>query len=336
MQNTASLVSTDIDYTRDGLQTGTLRVPHSHNRSAYGYIPIPIMVAKHGNGPTVLLSGANHGDEYEGPLALMALARGLPLDQLNGRLIIIPALNMPAYRAGTRVSPIDQVNLNRAFPGDPSGTPTMMLAHYVETVLMPLADYAMDFHAGGSSLDYLPSLFVAANPPPTREGRVPLDDLAAAFDAPRLVTGGMTSDPRIISSAARRNGVTFLFGEFGGAARVDRGALAIVKNGIAGLLDATGVLPRTRPAPAKRATRRLTIDPKSHFIYAPCGGIFEPFFSLGDEVKAGQVAGVIHDPVDPWKAPTEIAFKGSGLAICTRTFALCEPGDCLGHLAGDV
>lgn len=336
MQNTASLVSTDIDYTRDGLQTGTLRVPHSHNRSAYGYIPIPIMVAKHGNGPTVLLSGANHGDEYEGPLALMALARSMPLDRLNGRIIIVPALNMPAYRAGTRVSPIDQVNLNRAFPGDPSGTPTMMLAHYVETVLMPLADYAMDFHAGGSSLDYLPCLFVAADPPPPGKAKVPRDDLVAAFNAPRVVTGGMTSDPRVISSAARRNGVTFLFGEFGGAARVNREGLAIVKNGIAGLLDATGVLPRSSPAPAPHAVRRLRIDPQSHFIYAPCGGIFEPSFSLGDEVQAGQVAGVIHDPLDPWKAPTEVAFKGSGLAICTRTFALCEAGDCLGHLASDV
>jgi uncharacterized protein len=336
MQNADSLISTDIDYARDGLQTGTLRVPHSHNRSAYGYIPIPIMVAKRGSGPTMLLTGANHGDEYEGPVALMALARGLALDKLNGRLIIIPGLNMPAYRAGTRVSPIDQVNLNRAFPGDRDGTPTMMLAHYVETVLMPLADYAMDFHTGGSSLDYLPSLFVAADPPPTPKGRVPLEELAAAFDAPRLITGGMTNDPRVISSAARRNGVTFLFGEFGGAARVDREALAIVKNGIAGLLDATGVLNRSGPGPAKGATRRLTIDPKAHFIYAPCGGIFEPFFSLGDEVKAGQPAGVIHDPVDPWKAPTEVAFKGSGLAICTRTFALCEPGDCLGHLAGDL
>ena len=39
-------------------------------------------------------------------------------------IIIVPALNMPAYRAGTRVSPIDQVNLNRVFPGDRNGTTT--------------------------------------------------------------------------------------------------------------------------------------------------------------------------------------------------------------------
>jgi predicted deacylase len=333
---TDSLVSTDIDFARDGLQTGTLRVPHSHNRSAYGYIPIPIMVAKRGSGPTWLLTGANHGDEYEGPLALMALARNLPLEKLNGRIIIVPGLNMPAYRAGTRVSPIDQVNLNRAFPGDRDGTPTMILAHYVETVLMPLADYAMDFHSGGSSLDYLPSLFRAANPSPPAKGQLPVDDLVAAFGAPRVVTGGMTIDPRVITSAARRSGVTFLFGEFGGAARVDRDGLAIVKNGIAGLLDVTGVLPRSGAAPAAQVTRRLQIDPPAHFIYAPCGGIFEPTFGLGDEVKAGQLAGVIHDPVDPWKTPTEVAFKGGGLVICTRTFALCEAGDCLGHLAGDA
>jgi predicted deacylase len=333
--STASLVSTDIDDTRDGLQTGTLRVPHSHNRSAYGFIPVPIMVAKRGSGPTFLLTGANHGDEYEGPLALMDLARNIDVDKLRGRIIIVPALNMPAYRAGTRVSPIDQVNLNRAFPGDRNGTTTMILAHYIETVLMPLADYAMDFHSGGSSLDYIPTMFVAAAPPPAN-GKLPLEELIKAFAPPRVVTGGMTADDRVISSAARRNGVTFLFGEFGGAAQVNREGLAIVKNGIAGLLDATGILPRSGPAPAPRPMRRLAIDAKAHFIYAPCGGIFEPVFGLGDEVRTGQLAGVIHDPVQPWKASTEVAWNGSGLVLCTRTFALCEPGDCLGHLAADV
>src|SRR3954471_18085660 len=169
MQTTpASLITTDIDFERDGLQRGTLRLPYSHNRSAYGHIPIPLMVAKRGTGPTVLLTGANHGDEYEGPLALMALMRELPLDHLSGRIIIVPALNVPAYRAGTRVSPIDQVNLNRVFPGDRNGTTTMMLAHYIETVLMRLANYAIDFHPVESSLAYLRLCSCSAGPRTTR------------------------------------------------------------------------------------------------------------------------------------------------------------------------
>ncbi len=108
--------------------------------------------------------------------------------------------------------------------------------------------------------------------------------------------------------------------------QVNREGLAIVKNGIAGMLDETGILKRSGPAPAGKPARRLTIDAKAHFIYAPCGGIFEPAFGLGDEVKAGQLAGVIHDQTDPWKTPTEVKWNGSGLVLCTRTFALCEPG----------
>ena len=335
MQNTETLITTDIDFEREGVQTGTLRLPYSHNRSAYGHIPIPLMVAKRGEGPTLLLTGANHGDEYEGPLALMALMRDLPLDRLNGRIIVVPALNMPAYRAGTRVSPIDHINLNRVFPGDRNGTPTMILAHYIETVLMRLADYAIDFHSGGSSLDYLPTLIVFDLPPGDKT-KDEVDRMVAAFNPPRLLTMNMMGEDRVISSAAERSGAVFMTGEFGGGAAVNPEGLAMAKNGIAGVLDALGVLPRSGPAPAAHKTRRLVVKGAEHYVFAPCNGIFEPRFKLGDEVKAGQVAGHVHDPVMPWKEPVEVAFKGSGLVLCVRTFALVEAGDCFGHLASDV
>jgi predicted deacylase len=336
MQTTpASLITTDIDFERDGVQTGTLRLPYSHNRSAYGHIPIPLLVAKRGKGPTVLLTGANHGDEYEGPLALMALMRDLPLDRLNGRLIVVPALNMPAYRAGTRVSPIDQVNLNRVFPGDRNGTTTMMLAHYIETVLMRLADYAIDFHSGGSSLDYLPTLFMFGGPTDDKT-KTEIDRLVAAFNPPRVLIMSMMGEDRVISAAARRQGVLFFTGEFGGGASVNPEGLAMAKAGIAGVLDAVGLLPRSGPAPAPQKIRRLAVKGAEHYVFAPCNGIFEPKFALGDEVAAGQIAGHVHDPIMPWKAPTEVRFNGSGLALCVRTFALVEAGDCLGHLASDL
>jgi N-alpha-acetyl-L-2,4-diaminobutyrate deacetylase len=66
--------------------------------------------------PTALLTGANHGDEYEGPVALFDLALGIDLSAVSGRIIIIPAMNYPAFRAGTRTSPIDGGNMNRHSP----------------------------------------------------------------------------------------------------------------------------------------------------------------------------------------------------------------------------
>jgi len=83
---------------------------------------IPIAVVKRGQGPTALLTGANHGDEYEGPIALFNLANELDLAQITGRIITVPAMNYPAFRAGTRTSPIDKGNLHRVFPGRADGT----------------------------------------------------------------------------------------------------------------------------------------------------------------------------------------------------------------------
>ena len=67
----------DIDFARDGKQIDWLYLPHSVTRSAYGEIMIPIAVVKRGPGPTVLLMAGNHGDEYEGQIALAKLIRTL-------------------------------------------------------------------------------------------------------------------------------------------------------------------------------------------------------------------------------------------------------------------
>lgn len=327
-----SLITATVDYAREGAQQGILRLPYSHDRSAYGHVPIPVMVARRGDGPTLLLTGANHGDEYEGPVALMHLMRGLKLEELRGRLIVVPGLNFPAYLAATRVSPIDGVNLNRAFPGDPRGTPTQMIADYVENVLMPMADVAIDLHAGGSSLNYLPTLF--AMPGKDAKQQALIDRLVAAFAAPRVLVMDMLGEDRVIESAAKRHGVTFLTGEFGGAATVNVEGVEVVRRGLRGVLGALEMLPAA-PRPDV-TTRRLTMDGVQHYIFATRPGIFEPLFRLGDEVKAGQLAGLIHDPHEPWREPAQIHFAGGGLAICIRTFARVEPGDCLAHLASDV
>lgn len=332
-----SMITPTVDFERDGLHFGSLRVPHSYDRSAYGHIPIPVAVAKRGDGPTVLLTGANHGDEYEGPIGLLKLIRGLDISRLRGRLIVVPALNYPAFLAARRVSPIDNINLNRTFPGKRNGTVTEMIAHYVETVLLPMADYAVDFHAGGGSLNYLPTLFAPRSDDPAE--REKLDRIVAAFAAPRtlFIDGGraMSGEDRVIGAAARRNDVFFLTGEFGGGASVNLDGLAAVERGIAGMLDAIGVLSPAAPLRACPPSRRLVMDGPGHYAFAPCNGMFEPAFRLGDEIAAGQLAGLIYDPVQPWKDPTPVTFASAGVALCIRTFGLAEVGDCLGHLGRD-
>ena len=132
-----SPITATVDFDRDGVQHGFLKLPHSHDGSAWGNVMIPITVVRNGEGPTALLSGGNHGDEYEGITALLKLANRLQPEEMRGRVIIVPMLNHPAVLNGTRTSPLDGGNLNRAFPGHPAGTLTEKIADYLTRYLAP-------------------------------------------------------------------------------------------------------------------------------------------------------------------------------------------------------
>jgi predicted deacylase len=329
-----SLISTDIDYERDGFQSGHLRLPYSHDRSGYGYIPIPIAVLKRGIGPTLLLTGGNHGDEYEGPVALMKLMRKMPNLQINGRIIVIPGLNFPAQLNGSRTSPIDGANLNRVFPGKRNGSLTEIIAHYADTELFPLADFIFDIHAGGLSTNYLPTVMAA--PPADPQRRAVYRRMVDAFGAPRVMIMDLLGEDRTYGAAVEKRGVHFMCGEFGGHATCNPEGLELVEQGLERLLHAMGLIERAPKAAPAAAVRLLKVEGQQHYAFAPCDGIFEPAFRLGEEIVAGQLAGHIHDPRQPNSEPVAVHFAGAGLAICIRTLARVEAGDCLGHLACDA
>ncbi|MCP3688687.1 MAG: N-alpha-acetyl diaminobutyric acid deacetylase DoeB, partial [Gammaproteobacteria bacterium] len=156
MSQTEPKVNSSIDFFTDGKHHGHLSIPHSRNESGWGAVHLPIVSIRNGEGPTIVFTGGNHGDEYEGPIALMKLARSLEVNEIKGQVIIIPALNYPALLAGKRVSPIDGVNMNRAFPGRRDGSVSSMIAHFVHQKILPLADAVMDIHSGGKTMMFSP------------------------------------------------------------------------------------------------------------------------------------------------------------------------------------
>lgn len=333
MISNKTMISTDIDYDRAGIQLGTLRLPHSVHRSAYGHIAIPIALIANGEGPTVLLTGGVHGDEYEGPIVLTRLVREIDLEKVKGRIIVLPTLNHPAFVAGTRTSPIDQVNLNRTFPGKRDGTVTEMIAHYVTTELLPRADCLIDLHAGGSSLQYMPALLAPRWNDPAKAARTErlveafAPDNVIYFDSVRALSG----EDRVIGNYADQNNVDFLTGEFGGGSTVNLSGLDMAERGVRGVLSLLGVLPDALPA--AKPMRRLVMDDPGLYAFADRRGFFEPKFALGQVLEPGALAGLIYQIDTPWVDPVQVYFRSGGLAVCIRTYSLVEAGDCLGHLA---
>ena len=325
---------TDIDYDKSGKQVGWLNLHRSVTRSAYGMLTIPLAVIKNGTGPTVLLMAGNHGDEYEGQIGLVKLIRSLKPEQIQGRVIIAPAINLPAALAGTRVSPLDDGNMNRSFPGDPDGGPTKQIAHYVDSVLFPMADLFHDFHSGGSSLDYME--FASTH----ESGNVDVDarGLAAlkAFGAPLSLVWQGSSDTRFSPHAAMKRGVAALGGEFGGCGRVSRFGVDLVSKGALRLLAHMHVIDKQKAPPVTTSVRMVAVPGPDYFVYAPDNGLFEPATELGDDVRAGQLCGHVHFVDDPAREPVPCQFKQSGFVVCKRHFGRVERGDCVAHLAIDA
>jgi predicted deacylase len=329
-----SRIHAEVDFDSDGKHAGFLRIPHSVHRSAYGWLPVPVVSVKNGNGPRVLLMSGNHGDEYEGQVALSKLIAALQPDDINGQVIFLPMANYPAAYAGLRTSPIDEGNLNRSFPGDPDGSPTMMIAHFIEHLVLSRVDIMLDLHSGGSSLMYIPSVQAQFEPDGSLSPQV--RELVDAFDAPISQVYAPGGEDRMSESAARRNGVVYITTELGGAGTVTRDALVVTERGLRRTLYRIGCLKSAPPeADEETTTRYVEVKGDEHYCYSREIGLFEPLVSLGDEVVAGQPAAAVHFPETPLKDPLVVEFKGEGVVICQRFPGRVVRGDCLFHLGSD-
>jgi len=317
-------ITPTIPFDVDGVHHGFLRLPYSRDDSAWGSIMIPVSVIKNGDGPTALLTGGNHGDEYEGPIALQDLAVTLTFEDINGRVIIVPAFNFPAFKAAKRTSPIDNGNMNRAFPGRPDGTPTEKIADYFQRTLLPLADIAVDFHSGGKTLDFVP--FAAAH---FQDDKVNQDACFAAmdaFNAPYSVQLLEIDNVGMYDTAVESMGKVLVSTELGGGGSSTAKSNAIAKKGLRNVLIHSGILKGEMQI---EPSIKLDMPDEECFTFCDVDGLYEPMFDLGDPVEKGDVVGRVW-PVDrSGVLPTEFIAGQSGILISRHFPGLIKSGDCM-------
>ena len=327
----ASRLTLGVDLDAPGKVTGDLMLRWSDNSSPLGYHPIPVISLKGGVGPRLLVTGGTHGDEFEGPAAMMRLATRLNPAELHGQVILIPALNAPAVRESARVSPFDNVNLNRAFPGDPNGGPTAMIADFIESVLLPTCDAAIDLHSGGKASFFAPSaLATQTTDPDLRAANLAL---AEAFGLPLIWELGNMNDNRSLNSAAERQGVPMIATELGGGGGVDPDITNATERGLMRALGHLGILGEA-PEPAK--ARRIVMSPDTPSLYAPGAGVFDRHVSAGRNVKAGDIAGQFHFIDEPERPSIDITFPSDGFILAHTCRGYVKRGDLLALVARDV
>ena len=327
-----SRIHCPLDLEGRGKQAGYLALPHSDNANPLGCYPIPVMSVVGGSGPTTLLIGGVHGDEIEGPVALIDLFQQLEPGEVRGRLIFLPALNAPAVRASSRVSPLDGGNLNRAFPGERDGPPTAMIAHLVESVLMPECDAAIDLHAGGKAAFFTPCALAARS----AEGALSPENmaLAQAFGAPVIWVLGQFNENRSVNAAGTRQGVKMIAAELGGRGTITPAILDMARRGLRSCLAHLGHI--EGPVIREEGITAVEIGAAEHKLHCPGEGLYEPLFEAGDQVGEGDLLGRVYTLDEPARPPAEIRASTTGLLLATSARGYVKQGDFAGLIATEL
>ncbi len=298
------------------------------NASAYRRVTVPVLKIEASPGPAVALMAGVHGDEWEGQAAILQLWHLLPGVLQRGTVYLLPAANAEASLAGTRLSPSDAGNLNRAFLGAPVRGYTESVAAALESRLLPRIQALIDVHSGGASLRYLPSSVI------TRYGNDPFDArlpaLARAFGLPHCVFFRGT-ETGSLPAAASRQGVLRLSAEIGGGRETTRDLVERCRDGLLGCLAELGLLTSAPPAAARPSLYDL--DAPAATLRTRESGVFIPGVALGQTVTAGQTIGQLIEPARPDTPLRNLASPQAGTIVCLRAIARSDDGDCLLQVA---
>ena len=323
-------VSCSFDFDAPGKHSGYLRIGDSTNNSGWATYQVPIIMISNGEGPTVLVLGGNHGDEYEGQIIASSLSRELILEDVSGRIIIIPCLSQEASRAGTRLWP-NGANFNRVFPGIENGSLEQKLAYYLSNDLFPICDGVLDMHSGGRSMYFIPSSNMVWVSDP--EQRVKMIKNMMAWNTDVHMIGGeqpSTNPYALLNREAERQGKSVSTGEFGGSGYTTPQSVKIIGEGLRNFLKDFGALkgtPASRVEMGKNPAEIIDFRDPLGFISATRSGIYENCVALGASVATGEIVGKIHDFDHPDVLPIDIKSPISGVVSVIRGLPPVTTGD---------
>jgi predicted deacylase len=257
-------------------------------RTSINIFKIPVVVIAGAKpGKTIGFLGGTHGTEYASIEAIIRATRDIDPKEMSGNVIAITVLNGPHFEHRSAfLSPIDQLNQNRQFPGDPDGTLSRRTAYIAFNEVVSNCDALADLHGGDIGED-IDCMVIAGT-----GGGETVD--AAALDMARCFpTEYISKLPETITGlsmvAQKEYGIPCVTSEAGTPYPIRERHIQFHYDGIINILKYFGVLPGD-PILADAA-----ISPKGYRYRAKNSGIWHGFHELGSRVKKGEPIGEVTD-----------------------------------------
>jgi len=296
-------------------------------------IPLTVFVGPQAQpGQGLVAFGSTHGNEYEGPVAIKQLLGEIKLTDVLGRIILIPVLNVEAFRTGTRDSVgADGVNLNRAFVDGAGVQPalagiTHRIANFVRQSIWPHADVVLDLHSGGQQIRFAPC--ASFHPLDDPELAQETAETARWFGVP-LVMVYQNRTPGLLTSEAERLGKITVGTELGWGEAVSAEGVGYGRQGVLA-------------AAIRHEQLRGKVDPIGHhaadtqvraaivnfecYVPAPFDGHYEEVLPCGTRVKAGDLVGRLHDFHRIDEPPQPVVAPVTGIVVGTAWGARVRQG----------
>ncbi|KIA98232.1 succinylglutamate desuccinylase [Flavobacterium sp. KMS] len=281
---------------------------------------IPVIVRRSKiEGPVVLFSAGIHGDEING----VEIVRQIISKRINrpqkGTIICIPVINMYGFVNKAREFP-DGRDLNRVFPGSKKGSLASRFAYHIVTDVLPIVDYAVDFHAGGASRFNAPQIRLSEN-------NHDLKILADVFSAPfTLYSKNISGSFRSISEKLK---VKMLLFEGGKSLDINHEIANIGIDGVKRLLAYLGMLDSNHIV-ATPEEPSIYIE-KSVWLRAKCSGLLHDYNTIGKFVKKGTILAIITDPFG--KFERKVKAPHDGYIINANHSPIVYEGDAIYHMS---
>ncbi len=269
-------------------------------------------------GPVLFVSAAVHGDELNGVEIVRRLLEQKALRRLRGTLLAVPIVNVFGFTNQSRYLP-DRRDLNRSFPGSPTGSLASRVANSFMTEVVAHATHGIDLHTGGLHRTNLPQIRACLDDDETRR-------LAHAFGVPVILDSSLRDGS--LREAVRERDLPVLLYEAGEALRLDEIAVRAGMRGVLAVMRALEMLPRRA---ARRHDATSVVARRSFWVRSPSGGMLLSSLRLGHRVKRGEELGRIASPVQG--DLTSVTTPAGGIVIGRATLPLVYEGDALFHIA---
>lgn len=259
--------------------------------------------------PILGVTAAIHGNELNGISVIQRLFSEIDVKELNGVIVAIPVMNMPAFIRNKRRFN-DGVDLNHIMPGKENGSISQVYAFRLMDRIVKHFDYLLDLHT--ASQGRINSYYIRA------DMKHPVTRKMALMQNAQIIVHNPPSDGTM-RGAAEELDIPAITLEVGNPNTFQK---KLIKSGVEGIHNVLAYLGMTEDE-IENPEKIAYLCKRSYWIYTEKGGLLTVHVNLVQLLKKGELIATLRDIfgniIEEYYAPEDGIVIGKSVSPVNQT-----------------